>query len=62
MNSQMQAAWRKMVGAALLWCAISAAVFVPTSNGPRAPIAAAIGFIAFCSGLSLFVDGVKRQE
>ena len=62
MNMQMQAAWRKMVGTALLWVALAALVYVPSSSGgERAVIVAVLGFFSFCAGLALFTDGVKRD-
>jgi hypothetical protein len=48
MNEQMQAAWRKMVGVALLWVALATLVYVPSSNGGERVVA-------------LFADGVKRD-
>jgi hypothetical protein len=56
------AAWRKMVGIALLWTSLATLVFVA-----RAPADAAIAFVAmagfasFAAGLWLFADGVKRS-
>jgi hypothetical protein len=62
MNMQMQAAWRKMVGTALLWAALAALVYIPsTSGGERVVIVAVLGFFSFCAGLAIFADGVKRD-
>ena len=62
MNTQMQAAWRKMVGTALLWVALAALVYIPSSSGgERAVVVAVLGFFSFCAGLALFADGVKRD-
>lgn len=59
MNAKMQAAWRKMVGAALLWASLAALVYVPSlSGGERAVIVSVVGFICFCAGLTLFAEGV----
>ena len=61
MGTQMQAAWRTMVGTALLWAALAALVYVPSSSGgQRAVIVAVLGFFSFCGGLALVTDGVKR--
>ena len=62
MNTQMQASWRKMVGIALLWFALTAVVYVPTSAvGTTGAIVACLGFAAFAFGLALFADGLKRD-
>jgi hypothetical protein len=62
MNTQMRAAWRKLVGTALLWVALAALVFVPSSGGGGKGVAVAgLGFVAFTFGLALFADGVKRD-
>src|SRR5258705_9537066 len=60
MNTRMKAAWRKMVGTALLWVAFAALIYIPSSGGgPRGVIAACLGFACFASGLALFADGLK---
>lgn len=60
MNTQMKATWRKMIGTALLWVAIAALVYVPSSGGgAKGAIIAVLGFVAFASGLALFADGLK---
>ena len=42
-----------MCGAALLWCSLSALVYVPTSGGgPRGILIACLAFAAFCTGLA----------
>jgi hypothetical protein len=62
MNTQMKATWRKMVGTALLWVALAALIYVPTSTGSaKGTIIALLGFVAFSSGLALFADGLKRD-
>jgi hypothetical protein len=62
MNTQMKATWRKMVGTALLWVALAALIYVPTSGGgARGAVIACLGFFAFASGLALFADGLKRD-
>ena len=62
MNSQMNASWRKMVGTALLWVALAALIYVPSSSGGlRDAIVACLGFFFFASGLALFADGLKRD-
>ena len=62
MNTQMKATWRKMSGTALLWVALAALVYVPSSGGgAKSAIVAAVGFVAFAFGLALFTDGLKRD-
>jgi hypothetical protein len=62
MNSQMKAAWRKMVGIALLWAALAALAYIPSAGGStKGTILACLGFLVFASGLALFADGVKRD-
>ena len=62
MNTQMKSTWRKMVGTALLWVALAALIYVPTSSGgARGAIVACLGFFSFASGLALFADGLKRD-
>ena len=62
MNTQMKAAWRKMVGTALLWVALATLIYVPSSGGgARGVLVAGFGFISFASGLALFADGLKRD-
>ncbi len=62
MNRQMKSTWRKMVGTALLWAALAALVYVPSSGGgAKGAIVACLGFFSFASGLALFADGLKRD-
>jgi len=62
MNSNMKATWRKMVGTALLWLALAALVYVPSSGGgARGAMVACLGFFSFAAGLALFADGLKRD-
>jgi hypothetical protein len=62
MNAQMKATWRKMCGAALLWVALAALVYIPTSDGGvKSVIVASIGFACFAAGLGLFSDGMARE-
>ncbi len=62
MNAEMKATWRKMVGMAFLWVALSAVVFAVSSDAGKPGVAVAVlGFFAFCSGLALFTDGMKRE-
>ena len=62
MDNQMQASWRKMVGIALLWFALAAVVYVPTSSvGAKAAIIAVVGFVSFSLGVSLLMAGFKRD-
>jgi hypothetical protein len=62
MNTQMKATWRKMVGIALLWVALAALVYVPSSGGgSRGAVVACLGFFSFASGLALFAEGWKRD-
>ena len=51
-----------MVGTALLWVALPALVYVPSSGGGASgAIVACLGFFSFASGLALFADGLKRD-
>ncbi|HWN95051.1 MAG TPA: hypothetical protein VNT99_08460 [Methylomirabilota bacterium] len=62
MNTDMKATWRKMVGTTLLWVALAALVYTPSSGGgTRGVIVACLGFISFAAGLALFADGLKRD-
>jgi hypothetical protein len=62
MNTQMKATWKKMCGTALLWVALAAIVYVPSSGGGgKAVIVAGLGFVAFALGLALFADGLKHD-
>ena len=62
MDTQMKATWRKMVGTALLWVALGALVYSPSSGGgAKCAIIALLGFASFASGLALFADGIKRD-
>jgi hypothetical protein len=62
MNTQMKSTWRKMVGTALLWAALAALVYVPSSGGgTKCAIIASLGFASFACGLALFADGLKRD-
>ena len=62
MNSQMKAALRKMIGTALLWVALAALVYVPSSGGgATGTLVACLGFLSFAAGLGLFTDGLKRD-
>ena len=58
--ARFAAKWRQMVGIALLWVAISAAVYTPQAT-PDQWWVALLGFIAFAAGLSLFAAGCKRD-
>lgn len=61
-TEKMKAAWRKMCGTALLWAALAALIYVPTSGGGgKTVIVALLGFFAFASGLALFAEGWKRD-
>ena len=52
----------RMVGTALLWVALAALIYVPTSgDSVTGTIAAVTGFAAFALGLALFADGLKRD-
>ena len=62
MNTDMKDTSRKMVGTALLWIALAALVYVPSSGGgARGVMVACLGFISFAAGLALFADGLKRD-
>jgi hypothetical protein len=56
------AAWRKMVGTALLWVALAVLVTIPASGEtPSRVLLSLIGFVSFATGLALFADGFKRS-
>jgi ABC-type uncharacterized transport system permease subunit len=62
MNNQMQAAWRKMVGTALLWVALATLVYMPSAEpNTKNLIVAGLGFLFFAAGLALFAEGLKRD-
>ena len=57
------AAWRKMVGIALLWLGLAALAFVAGAGASLYPawLVALVGFASFAAGLSLFAEGLKRS-
>ena len=58
----IQISWRKLIGTALLWVAIAAAVYVPSTSGAvESTVVAGLGFLSFALGLSLFAEGVQRD-
>jgi hypothetical protein len=58
----MTAAWMKMVGTALLWVALAALFYVPSSPADiTRTVVAALGFVSFAAGLGLFAEGLKRD-
>jgi hypothetical protein len=52
---------RRLVGIALLWVALASLVCVPSAGGGAGAALAALGFLAFAAGLSLFADALKRE-
>jgi hypothetical protein len=51
-----------MVGTALLWVALAALIYIPSSgSGARSVIVSCLGFVSFAAGLALFADGLKRD-
>jgi transcriptional regulator with XRE-family HTH domain len=49
------------VGAAFLWCAFSALVWVAQGNtDDHAPLVSILGFASFCTGLWFFSEGNRR--
>jgi hypothetical protein len=53
---------KKLMGIALLWIGLSAAVYVPGSDGGlTTTILAGAGFLCFGSGLLLFAEGIKQD-
>lgn len=60
--SQMMATTKKYVGIALLWVALSALVYVPTSDGGSlSMIIAGLGFLSFAAGLLLIGNGLRQS-
>jgi len=56
------AAWRKMVGIALLWVALATLAYMPQAGSSLAVSLIALpGFLAFAAGLSLFAEGLKQS-
>ena len=56
----IQISWRKFIGTALLWVAIAAAVYVPSTSGAvESMVVAGLGFLsfAFMVGFSIFYVG-----
>ena len=61
-TEKLAAAWRKMVGIALLWVALAALIATSRTSGPQPTVLLALlGFAAFAAGLWLFAEGVKRS-
>ncbi len=51
-----------MVGIALLWAALAALTYIPsTGGGTKGAVVAFLGFLSFTCGLALFADGLKRD-
>ena len=62
MNEQMSASWRKLVGSALLWVALTALIRMTQEPGASLGIVAPLlSFACFAAGLLLFADGIKRS-
>lgn len=46
----------------LLWLALAALVYVPSSGGgTNGAVIAVLGFLSFAAGLAMFADGLKRD-
>jgi hypothetical protein len=58
---QPRSSARRLVGIALLWVALASLVCVPSAGGGAGAALAALGFLAFAAGLSLFADALKRE-
>jgi predicted membrane channel-forming protein YqfA (hemolysin III family) len=62
MTKHMAAAWRRLVGIALLWVALAALFRMSRGDGaPQDVWISLFGFACFVLGLSLFADGFKRS-
>jgi len=52
----------RLTGIALLWVALSALAYVPSSTDiVKTTVVAVLGFVSFAAGLSLFADSLKRD-
>ena len=52
----------RLFGIALLWAGLAALVSVASSGGGAGgSVVAALGFVSFAAGLSLFTDALKAQ-
>jgi hypothetical protein len=52
----------RLFGIALLWAGLAALVYVASSDGGgKGSIVAALGFVSFATGLSLFADALKAE-
>ena len=61
-NSKIRSSVRRGSGLALLWAGLAALVYVPTATaGVTTSAIAALGFLSFAGGLSLFAKAVKRE-
>lgn len=50
------------VGIALLWAGLAALDYAPSSGGgAMGSVVAALGFVSFAAGLSLFADALKTE-
>ena len=52
-----------LVGTALIWPALSALIWVPTSSAgsARTTVVAILGFAAFAAALALLAEGLKQS-
>lgn len=61
-NSRIRSSVRRGSGLALLWVGLAALVYVPTAAaGVTTSAVAALGFLSFAGGLSLFAKAVKQE-
>lgn len=60
--TNLSLSWRRLVGIALLWVALSALVYVPTSEGGlTGTLIAFLGFLAFSTGIVFLLEDLKRE-
>lgn len=61
-NPEIRSFVRRGSGLALLWAGLAALVYVPTATaGVTTSAVAALGFLSFAGGLSLFAKAVKQE-
>ena len=60
--NETRAVVMRLFGIALLWAGLAALVHVASSDGDASgSVVAALGFVSFAAGLSLFADALKAQ-
>ena len=61
-NRPILASVRRGIGLALLWAGLAAVVYVPTAPaGVTTAVAAALGFLSFAGGITLFANAIKQE-